>query len=133
MKLSLKDIFWSKKENKTVSGFIAQELKEVQEKYDMKYLNLVYESNPEKLEATVGNLLPVVVKSIKELTSLIKIQEEKENQRYGYLLFSQENRQDIKASNPSMKSVDISQQLNQMWKELGKDEQKKWIENIQNV
>ena len=63
----------SKIDNKLVSGFIAQDLKEAQEKYDMQYLNLVYESNPEKLEATTGNLLPIIVKSIQELTTMIKI------------------------------------------------------------
>ena len=44
-------------------GFIAQELQQV----DDEYLNLVYDDNPEKLEATQGNLIPVLVKSIQEL------------------------------------------------------------------
>jgi hypothetical protein len=65
----------SKKEEKIITGFIAQDLKEVQEKHDMKYLNLVYESNPEKLEATPGNLLPPLVKSVQELTALVKTQQ----------------------------------------------------------
>jgi len=116
----------SKTNNKLVSGFIAQDLKEAQEKYDMKYLNLVYESNPEKLEASVGNLLPALIKGFQELSSLIILQQEIQ----GYFFFCQENRQDVKDSNPNMKSVDISQELNKMWKELGKNEQKKWIENI---
>ena len=34
------------------AGFIAQELQEAQK--GSEYLNLVYESNPEKLEATYG-------------------------------------------------------------------------------
>jgi len=116
----------SKKEDKLTVGFIAQDLKEAQEKHDMKYLNLVYESNPEKLEASVGNLLPALIKGVQELSSLITMQQEIQ----GYFFFCQENRQDVKDSNPNMKSVDISQELNKMWKELGKDEQKKWIENI---
>jgi hypothetical protein len=120
----------SKKDFKTVTGFIAQELKELQEKYDMKYLNLVYESNPEKLEVTAGNLLPVLIKGIQELSTLIKMQEENEKQRYGYLLFSQENRQTVKESDPSMTSLDVIQRLSQMWKDLGEDDRKKWIENI---
>ena len=123
----------SKAELNTVSGFIAQQLKEVQEKHDMKHLNLVYESNPEKLEITTSNLLPPLIKAVQELSSIVKNYEEKEQNVQGYLLFSQENRQDVKDSNPNMKSFDITQQLNQMWKELGKDEQKKWIENIKNV
>ena len=56
------------------------------------------------------------------------MQEEKENQRYGFLLFSQENRQDVKDSNPNMKSFDVTQKLIQMWKELEADVQKKWTE-----
>lgn len=45
------------------SGFIAQELQVV----DDEYLNLVYASNPDKLEATYGRLIPVLVKAIQEL------------------------------------------------------------------
>jgi hypothetical protein len=48
-------------------GWIAQELREAQEKFDVGYLNLVYESNPDKLEATPGNLLPVMWNAILEL------------------------------------------------------------------
>jgi trimeric autotransporter adhesin len=52
------------------SGFIAQELKWSQDKYDAAdYLKLVYESNPEKLEASYGRLIPVLVKAIQELKS----------------------------------------------------------------
>jgi hypothetical protein len=50
------------------SGFIAQELKAAQE--DLKceeILQLVYEENPEKLEASYGRLIPVLVKAIQEL------------------------------------------------------------------
>jgi FtsZ-binding cell division protein ZapB len=34
----------------------------------MKIPHLVYESNPEKLEASYGTLLPLLVKSIQELS-----------------------------------------------------------------
>ena len=34
---------------------------------DAEWLNLVLKDNPEKLEATPGNLLPVMVKAIQEL------------------------------------------------------------------
>lgn len=50
------------------AGFIAQELKQAQEESDATVLNLVYESNPEKLEATYGNLLPVMVQALKDLS-----------------------------------------------------------------
>lgn len=51
------------------AGFIAQELDESQNKYNADWLKLVYKSNPNKWEATYGNLLPVIVKSIQELSS----------------------------------------------------------------
>ena len=53
-------------------GFIAQELKEMMEQTDTKYLNLVYESNPEKLEATPQNLFVPAIKAIQELNSKVK-------------------------------------------------------------
>jgi hypothetical protein len=43
-------------------------LDETQNKYNADWLKLVYKSNPNKWEATYGNLLPVVVKSIQELS-----------------------------------------------------------------
>lgn len=50
-------------------GFIAQDLKAAQEDADMAdILKLVYESNPEKLEASYGKLLPIMVKAIQELS-----------------------------------------------------------------
>jgi len=65
----------SKKEEKITTGFIAQDLKEVQEKHNMEYLNLVYDSNPEKLEATPGNLLAPLIKAVQELTALVNTQQ----------------------------------------------------------
>ena len=53
-------------------GFIAQDLKAAQEESEASYLNLVYEENPEKLEASYGKLLPVLVKAIQEMSSEIK-------------------------------------------------------------
>ena len=49
-------------------GFIAQDLKEV----DDEYLGLVYSENPEKLEASYGRLIPVLVKAIQELSEEVK-------------------------------------------------------------
>ncbi len=51
------------------AGFIAQELDELQQSADAEWLNLVLKDNPEKWEATYGNLLPVMVKAIQELKS----------------------------------------------------------------
>jgi len=53
-------------------GFIAQDLKATQEEENASFLNLVYESNPEKLEASYGKLLPILVKAIQEMNTEIK-------------------------------------------------------------
>ncbi|MGA3286813.1 MAG: tail fiber domain-containing protein [Bacteroidota bacterium] len=57
----------SKMQKTPAAGFIAQELDEVQTKENAEWLNLVLKNNPEKLEATPGNLLPVMVKALQEL------------------------------------------------------------------
>jgi hypothetical protein len=55
--------YFSSNKGKKDIGFIAQELQTV----DDEFLNLVYDSNPEKLEASYGKLIPVLVKAIQEL------------------------------------------------------------------
>ena len=50
-------------------GFIAQDLQEV----DDENLKLVYDNNPEKLEASYGRLVPVLVKAIQELKAEIEL------------------------------------------------------------
>lgn len=57
----------SKMENDPTAGFIAQELDSVQNEFSAPWLKLVLKDNPEKWEATYGNLLPVVVKAVQEL------------------------------------------------------------------
>ena len=57
----------SKIQETLTAGFIAQELDEVQKSQNAEWLNLVLKDNPEKLEATPGNLLPIIVKAIQEL------------------------------------------------------------------
>lgn len=49
------------------SGFIAQDLQTV----DDEWLRLVYSENPDKLEASYGRLIPVLVKAIQELKAEI--------------------------------------------------------------
>lgn len=50
------------------SGFLAQDLKAAQDQAGAaEVLRLVYEENPEKLEANYGHLIPVLVKAIQEL------------------------------------------------------------------
>ena len=55
------------KDGKIRAGFIAQELQSAQEDY--KYLDLVMENNPERLEAKQEHLVPVLVQAIKELSA----------------------------------------------------------------
>ncbi len=57
----------SKMKEEPTAGFIAQELDEVQTTENAEWLNLVLKDNPEKLEATSGNLLPIIVKAIQDL------------------------------------------------------------------
>ena len=59
-------------------GFIAQDLADLEDKYDAERLNLTLRDNPEKLEATPGRLIPILVKAIQELTARV---EELENAR----------------------------------------------------
>lgn len=54
-------------------GFIAQDLQSV----DDEYLGLVYDENPERLEASYGRLIPVLVKAIQELTAKVEALENK--------------------------------------------------------
>ena len=59
--------FFSANKGKKNIGFIAQELQSV----DNDFLNLVYDENPEKLEATYGRLIPVLVKAIQDLSAKV--------------------------------------------------------------
>jgi hypothetical protein len=53
-------------------GFIAQELQKVQVDSGIHIPGLVYDDNPDKLEASYGTLLPLLVKSIQELSQKVK-------------------------------------------------------------
>ena len=58
------------------AGFIAQDLLELQnDSLIGENLDLVSDSNPEQLEARYGNLLPVMIKAIQELTARINVLE----------------------------------------------------------
>lgn len=59
----------SKKEDKLNAGFLAQDLQQSQSDFEADYLKLVYDTNPDKLEATPGNLLFVLVQAVKELSA----------------------------------------------------------------
>jgi hypothetical protein len=70
----------SKMQETPTAGFIAQELDTVQIKENAEWLNLVLKDNPDKLEATTGNLFPVVVKAVQELNEKCE-KLEKENEQ----------------------------------------------------
>jgi trimeric autotransporter adhesin len=57
----------TQKDSEFTAGFIAQELDQAQISQEAEWLNLVMKNNPERLEATPGNLLPVIVKSLQDL------------------------------------------------------------------
>ena len=63
-------------DGETKLGFIAQELLEATNGNN-DVLDLVYENNPEKLEAKYGNLIPVLVKAVQELSTKVKELENK--------------------------------------------------------
>lgn len=55
-------------------GFIAQDLKAAEEAVEMAdVLKLVYDENPEKLEASYGKLIPILVKAVQELSAEVKL------------------------------------------------------------
>lgn len=55
------------------SGFIAQDLKALEDKHNVAdVLKLVYDENPEKLEASYGRLIPVLVQAIKDLATKVE-------------------------------------------------------------
>jgi len=61
-------------------GFIAQDLDESQINADAEdYLNLVLKNNPDKLEASYGKLVPILVKAVQELSSEVNYLKEKLN------------------------------------------------------
>ena len=57
----------SKIQDHPTAGFIAQEFDSLQTHEHAEWLNLVLKNNPDKWEATYGNLLPVIVKAVQEL------------------------------------------------------------------
>ena len=61
--------FYSANKGKKDFGFIAQEVKEV----DNDILRLVYSENEDKLEMSYGKLVPILVKAIQELKAEIEL------------------------------------------------------------
>jgi hypothetical protein len=61
-------------------GFIAQDLQQVQKDTGITIPNLVYESNPDKLEVSYGTLLPILVKAVQELSIKVRALETELNE-----------------------------------------------------
>jgi hypothetical protein len=62
------------------TGFIAQELMATEDEAELaEYLQLTYRDNPEKLEATQGRLIPILVKAVQELSAKVAELEAKVN------------------------------------------------------
>jgi hypothetical protein len=58
------------KDGTSEAGFIAQELQQTERDFGVEdYLGLVYDKNPDRLEASPGKLIPVLVKAIQELSA----------------------------------------------------------------
>ena len=53
------------------TGFIAQDLQQVQQDTGVEIPGLVSDDNPERLEAAYGKLVPVLVQAIKDLSAKV--------------------------------------------------------------
>tara|TARA_R110000787_G_scaffold41507_2_gene102543 strand:- start:10879 stop:11412 length:534 start_codon:yes stop_codon:yes gene_type:complete len=53
------------------AGFIAQELRSAEDQFDASWLCTVLDTNPDRLEASPGKLLPIVVKALQEASAKI--------------------------------------------------------------
>ena len=63
----------AERDGKRDCGFLAQDLLKAQEDYNAEeMLNLVLQNNPDKLEASYGRLMPVVVQALKEASAEIE-------------------------------------------------------------
>ena len=71
---------WDRRDNAEQNGnrdigFIAQELSEVQDEFNAEHVASVCKSNPKKLEASYGRLLPIAIQAIKELSAKVELLE----------------------------------------------------------
>lgn len=53
------------------AGFLAQELLAAEEAHGVRWLNSARDNNPDRLEATPGKLLPIIVKALQEASAKI--------------------------------------------------------------
>jgi hypothetical protein len=118
----------TKMQESPTAGFVAQEFDEVQNSENAEWLNLVLKDNPEKWEATYGNLLPVLVKAVQELkaekdTEIANLKSENDELKVKLAKFEQ--MQDMMAGEiEKLKSND------EMVKQVQYDEKVKLTENL---
>jgi len=69
---------WAKRDNPDAvrngtiaAGFIAQDFQSSMTAFDADFLDLVYDENPDRLQAKYGKLLPVLVQAVKELSTQV--------------------------------------------------------------
>ena len=71
------DFIWNMRDGGKVGipdiGFIAQELQRAQINTNIRIPGLVYDVNPNRLEASYGKLIPVLVKAIKDLKDQVDV------------------------------------------------------------
>ena len=60
-------------------GFIAQDLQNAEANVNITIPHLIHDENPDKLEASYGALIPIMVKAIKELSAITAKQQEEIN------------------------------------------------------
>ncbi len=53
-------------------GFIAQDLQNAMGTKDNEIIDLIYESNPDRLEVKYGNLIPILTKAIQDLSNKVE-------------------------------------------------------------
>ena len=61
--------------NKKASGFIAQEIQEVLDAENIDYSGIVDTNNPDQYMIAQANIIPMLVKSIQELSAKVEILE----------------------------------------------------------
>lgn len=76
----------SKMQDVPTAGFIAQELDQVQTEAEAEWLKLVLKENLDRIEASAGNLFPIVVKAVQDLkkekdTEIAQLKSENEKLR----------------------------------------------------
>jgi len=76
----------SKMQDAPTAGFIAQELDQVQTEAEAEWLKLVLKENLDRIEASAGNLFPIVVKAVQDLkkekdTEIAQLKSENEKLR----------------------------------------------------